>query len=288
MIGDNTGTAITASTRLVCLLGHPARHSRSPLIHNAAFERQGVDMAYLAFDVAPADLESAVRGLRALGVVGANVTVPHKEAVLPLLDFVDPVAQTIGAVNTIMSEDGRLCGYNTDMKGFLIALERAWGRGPAGSRCLVLGAGGAARAVVSGLATAGAAHIWVFNRTAARSHDLCTQVGSWSKGACRPILEDELAQAAAQADVIVNATSIGMGDSVKLSPIAVDVVTRRHVVADLVYGREPTALVARARSLGAICLDGLEMLVQQAALSYELWTGRMAPVDLMREMARYA
>jgi shikimate dehydrogenase len=284
---DQRQKHVTAATRLVCLIGHPVDHSRSPLMHNAAFEAQGIDMRYVAFDVSSEELPQAIGGLRALGIVGANITVPHKEAVLSLLDTVDPTARSIGAVNTIVNQDGVLSGHNTDIHGFLMALERGWGRGPRGSRCLVLGAGGSARAVVAGLARAEAAEIWVFNRTLSRARELCAAVASWSSVPCSAVGESELLTAARQAELLVNATSVGMGDTVKVSPIPVDILTRRHVIVDLTYGPEETALIRGGHSVGAICLDGLEMLVQQAARAYELWTGRMAPIDRMRDEVQY-
>lgn len=274
---------VTAATRLVCLLGHPVGHSRSPVMHNAAFLAQGIDMRYLAFDVLPEALPAAVAGLRALGVVGANVTVPHKETVVPLLDAVDPLALRIGAVNTIVNRQGVLTGYNTDIDGFLTALEQAGGRSPRGAHCLVLGAGGAARAVVAGLAQAGASDIVVYNRTASRARDLCAAAESWSMAPCHPVGESGLRRAAEEADIIVNATSLGLGDTVKLSPLPVDTIRGRQVIMDLTYGPRPTALIQRARSVGAIGVDGVEMLVQQAAGSYYLWTGRPAPVERMRD-----
>jgi shikimate dehydrogenase len=286
-MSDQRQRPVTAATRLACLIGHPVDHSRSPLMHNAAFKAQGIDMRYVAFDVSSERLPAAIEGLRALGIVGANVTVPHKEAVVPLLDTVDSTAGRIGAVNTIVNQDGVLTGHNTDIHGFLAALEQAWARSPRGSRCLVLGAGGSARAIVAGLVLEGAAEVWVFNRTLSRARELCAAVASWSTVPCRAVGESELITVAQQAELIVNATSVGMGDSVKLSPIPVDILTRRHVIVDLTYGPEPTALVRAGRSLGGICLDGLEMLVRQAARSYELWTGRMAPIDRMREEVQH-
>ena len=282
-MNDQRQRQVTAATRLACLIGHPVAHSRSPLMHNAAFEAQGIDMRYLAFDVTSDALPAAIGALRALGIAGANITVPHKEAVLPLLDTVDPTARRVGAVNTIVNQDGVLSGHNTDIHGFLMALERGWGRGPRGSRCLVLGAGGAARAIVTGLACAEAAEVWVFNRTLSRARELCSAIASWSAVPCRPVGESELALVAREAELIINATSVGMGESVKVSPIPVDTLTRRHVIVDLTYGPEQTALIRAGRSVGCVCMDGLEMLVQQAARSYELWTGRTAPIDRMRD-----
>ncbi len=283
---DERGTAIGATTKLIGLLGHPVGHSRSPAIHNAAFASQGLDLVYLAFDVLPEGLCAAVAGLRALGAVGANVTVPHKERVISLLDDIEPVAGRTGAVNTIVNRDGRLVGHNTDIHGFLSALESGWGRGPAGARCLVVGAGGAARAVIAGLSSAGATEIWVYNRTESRARELCREASAWSGVPMRALSESDLVFFGPQADLIVNATSVGLDEKVKGTPIPVDILRGGQTVMDLVCSMRTTPLLAAADIRGAVALDGYEMLVQQAARSYELWTGRTAPVQLMRSKAR--
>lgn len=285
MAGETERT-IRSSTGLICILGHPVRHSRSPVMHNAAFAAQGLDLVYLAFDVHPDDLVAAVVGLRALGVRGANITIPHKEAVLSLLDEVDPTARRAGAVNTVVNRDGRLVGYNTDVFGFLMALEKGWGRGPRDARCLVVGAGGAARAVVAALVSEEAGEIWIYNRTASRARDLAAEVASWSTLPVRVLGESDLLCFGPQAELVVNATPVGMDAGVKASPIPVDILTSDQVVMDIVYASEPTPLLVAAHGRGAIVIDGVEMLVQQAARAYELWTGRAAPIDLMRDEAR--
>ena len=184
-MSDQRQRPVTAATRLACLIGHPVGHSRSPVMHNAAFQAQGIDMSYVAFDVSSEALPAAIGGLRALGIVGANVTVPHKEAVVALLDTVDSTAGRIGAVNTIVNRDGVLSGHNTDIHGFLMALEQAWGRGPRGSRCLVLGAGGSARAIVAGLALEpGGGGVGV-QPDALACRELCAAVASWSTVPCQ-------------------------------------------------------------------------------------------------------
>ncbi len=283
---DERGTAIGAATKLIGLLGHPVSHSRSPAMHNAAFASQGLDFVYLAFDVPVDDLWAAVAGLRALGAVGANVTVPHKERVISLLDDVDPLALRTGAVNTIVNRDGRLVGHNSDIHGFLSALESGWGRGPAGIRCLVVGAGGAARAVIAGLSSGGAAEIWVYNRTESRARELCREASAWSDVPLRVLNESDLLSFGPQADLIVNATSVGLDDRVKGTPVPVDILHGGQTVMDIVCSTHTTPLLAAADMRGAVALDGYEMLVQQAARSYELWTGRTAPVQLMRSKAR--
>lgn len=274
---------ITAQTGLVGVLGHPVGHSLSPQMHNAAFRAQGVNMIYVAFDVPPERLASAVEGLRALGMRGANVTVPHKEKVVSLLDVVDPMAARIGAVNTIVNDEGRLCGYNTDVAGFLSALRSVKAGGARGLRCLVAGAGGAARAIVAALSEDEAAEIWVHNRTFGRAEALCELAGGWGRAVCEAVTDEALSARVQAADLLVNATSVGLATSVKESALPVDIVDSRQVVMDVVYGPRPTALVAAAKAKGAAALDGREMLVMQAASSYRLWTGLQPPIETMRK-----
>ncbi|MBC7292901.1 MAG: shikimate dehydrogenase, partial [Thermoleophilia bacterium] len=262
---------ITARTGLICLLGYPVSHSLSPLMHNAAFQAQGLDMVYLAFSVPPADLETAVAGLKALGVRGANVTVPHKEAVVSLLDDIAPLAARIGAVNTIVNQAGYLVGHNTDAPGFLDALQTVRPQGAEGARFLIAGAGGAARAVVAAVCEAGATAVLIYNRTAERAIALCRAAANWGNAECRAVGREDLATALAEVDVVVNATSVGLQPGVKDPVVPVDNLdSRRHVVMDLVYGTKPTALVAQARSKGVTAVDGLEMLIMQASRSYHL------------------
>lgn len=277
--------SIGSNTVLTCLLGHPVRHSCSPAIQNAAFSELGVDMTYMAFDVAPEDLGDALGGLRALGFRGGNVTSPHKEAVLSLTDSLDDLAKRIGAVNTLVHRGGLLVGHNTDVYGFLMALELGWGRSPKGAEALVLGAGGAARAVVAALIEAEVATIHIYNRTYERGVVLCEDASLWGATRCTSIGEGHLREAAAGSDLIVNATSLGRGGGVKLSSLPVDIITDDHVVMDVNYGRKPTAFVQHAAEKGALAIDGREMLVQQAARSLELWTERRAPIRTMREKA---
>ena len=278
----SVGTTISAHTRLLAVLGHPVSHSLSPAIHNAALRSQGVDAVYLAFDVEPAALAQALDGLRAVRFWGANVTVPHKERAAELVDSLDPLALRVGAINTIVHQDGHIRGYNTDIAGFGAALETVRSGGAAGSRCLVMGAGGAARAVVAALTSGGAADVRIFNRTTGRAEQLCRLTERWGGAQCEVAEAGDLSQIAAQVDVIVNATSVGLGSSVKESPIPVDILDSHHIVVDLVYGPKQTELVRGALSRGATALDGREMLVMQAASSYRLWTGRDAPIDVMR------
>lgn len=273
---------ITAHTGLLGVIGYPVDHSLSPLMHNAALEHQGLDLVYLAFPVDPSALAEAVSGARALGMRGFNVTVPHKAAIVALLDRLDALAARVGAVNTVVNDGGSLVGYNTDVTGFLEALATVWPRGASGSRLLVAGAGGAARAVVAAACANGASRVWVLNRTRERAAALCEAAQAWGATPCRIVEAGMLSEAMADADILVNATSVGMAETVKLTPFPVDIVDARHVVVDLVYGSSQTALVTQARAKGIVAIDGKEMLLRQAASSYLLWTGREAPLDVMR------
>jgi len=251
-------------------------------MHNAALQAQSVDAVYLAFDVEPAGLLSALEGLRSLGFLGANLTLPHKERAVGLVDTLDPLAARVGAVNTIVNENGLLRGHNTDISGFTAALKMVRREGAAGAKCVVFGAGGAARAVVAALGAGGAADIRVFNRTAARAESLCSTAREWGGPSCEVVDRSALGQTAAEADILVNATSVGLGVSVKESAVPVDILDCHHVVVDLVYGLQPSFLVTEAIARGALAVDGMEMLLSQAASSYRLWTGKEAPIDVMR------
>jgi shikimate dehydrogenase len=276
--------------RLVGLIGWPVEHSVSPAMHNAAFEVLGLDWQYVLLPVEPGQLETSVHALRQAPYRGANVTVPHKQAVMAHLDEVTAAARKIGAANTIVAERGRLTGHNTDADGFLAALQAA-GYVPAGGRALVLGAGGAARSVVHALASE-ACPVTIHNRTTARAGRLAGEMQrlelpgpvSWVKG------EAGLAGLDLDAfELLVNATSAGMWPAVDSSPWPEGLALPAHwTVFDLVYNPAETRLLARARTAGAKAVGGLEMLVYQGALSFSLWTGRDAPLDAMRAAARRA
>jgi shikimate dehydrogenase len=283
---------MTASaTALAGLIGWPVAHSVSPAMHNAAFAHLGLDWRYVALPVAPepaARVGEAVRGLRALGFRGANVTVPHKQAVMPHLDRLSPAAQAIGAVNTILVEpDGALAGDNTDAPGFVADL-RAYGVEPAGRRVLVLGAGGSANAVTYGLLAAGAAEVAILNRTASRTDALVAQLRGHFPD--RPVVNlgtEAGGAAVAGFDLVVNCTSLGMTPHVDASPLPAAVGWRPgQVLYDLVYNPPATRLMRDAAAGGARVIGGLGMLVRQGALAFERWTSQAAPVAVMVAAAR--
>ncbi|MDI6906734.1 MAG: shikimate dehydrogenase [Thermoanaerobacterales bacterium] len=277
-----------AATRLCGLLGHPVRHSLSPAMQNAAFQAAGLNVVYLAFDVLPSELPAAVAAVRALGLAGVNVTVPHKEACLPLLDELDPEASAVGAVNVVVVRDARLVGYNTDGDGFIRALREA-GAEPRGRAAFILGAGGAARAVAVALALAGAARITITNRTPERAARLAadlTALGAQAGTLSWEALAEEAPEgktAVAASELIIQTTTLGMhprADAVP--PLPARWFSPRHIACDLVYNPRETRFLAAARARGARVVDGLGMLLHQGAASFELWTGQPAPLEVMR------
>jgi shikimate dehydrogenase len=261
------------------VLGWPVAHSRSPRMHNAALAHLGLkDWHYQRLPVPPEVFEETVRGLPPAGFVGANVTIPHKEAALALADSATGAARAIGAANTLQfaPETGAAHASNTDAPGFLAALEHA-GADPRGATALVLGAGGSARAVAYALREAGAARVVVWNRTPDRARQLAADLGV--DAALRPV----------PADLLVNCTSVGLAEGeFKDLPVDADALGTYATVADLVYRAGGTGLVAQARRRGCAVVDGLEVLVRQGALSFQAWTGLEAPVDVMRDSARGA
>jgi shikimate dehydrogenase len=272
---------------VVGVIGQPVAHSLSPLLHNAAFDALGLDWVSVAFSVPAGSLPGALAGMRALGIVGLSVTMPHKQEAATLVDECTPVAERLGVVNCITGTDGRLVGDSTDGPGFVEALRRPEEQGggnfdPAGRRCVVVGAGGASRAVVLALAGAGALEVVVVNRTAARAAETAALAGDCGR----------VGQPAdvAHADLVVQATPVGMagvagGDGTAV-PFDPALLHAGQVVSDLVYHPMVTPLMEAARAHGARAVGGLGMLVHQAALAVERWTGGPVPVDAMWEAAR--
>jgi shikimate dehydrogenase len=274
---------IGAETTLVGVIGHPVRHSLSPLLHNAAFGALELNWTSMAFDVAPGQVAAALTGMRALGLAGLSVTMPHKADAAALVDECSEVATTLGAVNCVINRAGTLRGENTDGAGFLASLARAAEFDAAGKRCLVMGAGGAARAVVLALGAAGAAVVTVVNRTPSRAEPVAALAGSVGRvGEVGDDLE------AADADLVVNATPVGMAgtDAAGQDGLVPSLLLHRgQVVVDLIYAPRPTAWLAAAADAGAVTVDGLGMLVHQAAAQVELWTGLPGPVEIMWQAA---
>lgn len=284
-------SAIDGHTRLVGVMGWPVGHTVSPAMHNAAFEAAGLNWRYVPLAVQPECLGEAVRGLRALGFAGCNVTVPHKRAVMDHLDEITDQTRAVGAVNTIVvSGEGRMVGHNTDAAGFLRALVEH-GFGVEGKRALILGAGGAARAVAYGLASSGAT-ITILNRTLSRAERLVGHLASLFPSLplrCFSLDLRTLSREASSADLLVNATSVGMWPEIEHSPWPKELsVPSSLTVFDLVYNPPETKLMRQARAAGAQAMGGLSMLVHQGATAWELWTGQKAPVEVMAAAAEAA
>jgi shikimate dehydrogenase len=272
---------ISGKTTIYGIFGYPVEHTFSPGMHNSAFKKLGMDACYVPFAVAPGDLEHAVRAVVPLGLRGLNITVPHKERVLAFLDDLSEEARLIGAVNTIEVRTGRMIGHNTDGRGFLRALREQGGLDPKGKQFLFIGSGGAARAVSFSLALAGAAAI-VFRDLDARkasllAHDIREKTGVPSMA----IGPESLPQYAADADCLINASPIGMKRTDPL-PLPAGLVRKKHLVCDLVYNPPETALLKTANKRGAKSLSGLGMLLYQGVIAFEIWTGKKAPVLIMK------
>jgi shikimate dehydrogenase len=269
---------ISGATRVAAVIGDPVRHSLSPTLHNAAYDALGIDWVYVAYEVPDGAAKQALEAMRALGIVGLSVTMPHKTAVAAACDEISADAEALRSVNTVtLRPDGRLFGDSTDGEGFCRSLADA-GTRVAGTRVAVIGAGGAARAVVRALGIAGASVVVAARRDAAAKVAAALAPGAdavpWS----------ERDGAAQQADIVVNATPLGMGRD-HHTPVAGDAIRAGQVVVDLVYHPLDTPLLAVARERGAVAVDGLGMLVHQAALQVEQWTGHVAPVVAMRAAA---
>jgi shikimate dehydrogenase len=267
---------ITGTTRLAGVIGTPIRHTLSPAIFNAGFAACGLDWIYLAFQVEPGEASRALEAMRALDIGGLSVTMPHKDAVADLVDRCTPEAAALRAVNCVVPTADGLLGENTDGPGFLDALQAEVEIDVNGRRAVVVGGGGAARAIVLALARAGVADVAVVNRTAARAEAAAALAGPAGRVAG--------VEAIAGADLVVNATSVGMADG--RLPFEPSLLTPGQVVADVVYHPSPTPLVAAARERGNVAIDGLGMLVHQAGHAFRLWTALEPPIAAMTEAAR--
>jgi shikimate dehydrogenase len=287
---------ITGTTKLLGVIGNPIGHSLSPIIHNAAIEQLGLDYRYLAFPVTPTNLATALDGFAAIGIVGCSVTIPHKQAIMPLLTEISPLAKAVGAVNTIWNTPTGWQGTNTDVAGFispLAAIERDWSQ----TTVAILGNGGAARAVVAGCHQLGCGEIHVFGRDATK---LAEFKSSWQEiqlpvnGQQQPTsvkiqthLWDELPSLISKDNLLlVNSTPIGMYPQIEHSPISAEMMQKigsNSIAYDLIYTPRPTKFLQLAKDRGIISIDGTEMLVQQGAVAFELWLQQPAPINIMRQ-----
>ncbi len=281
-------SGISGRTKICGIYGCPVEHTFSPAIHNAAFDAAGLDYAYVPFRVEHRSLAAAIEALRALGMVGVNVTIPHKETVLPLLDELSDEAKLTGAVNTIVNRAGKLYGDNTDGKGYLRALREA-GFDPAGKNVLFLGAGGAARAVAMQLALAGVKKINFANRTGRRAVELARAVAEAAGIRVETIPWPEQAggklpaRVLAESDLVVQATPLGMSPNTdEAVPLPFEAFRPGQTASDLIYNPVETLFLKKAGQAGAETVNGMGMLLHQGTLAFELWTGVAAPLEVMR------
>jgi shikimate dehydrogenase len=268
-----------SSVKTYCIIGDPIDHSLSPSMQNAAFLALGLNCTYIAFKVTSDELKESVESLRTIKISGFNVTVPHKVAVMKYLDELDLTAKRAGAVNTVNNIEGIFKGYNTDIAGFIEPLHRrAIDLG--GMQVLLLGAGGAARAVVAALAEERVEKLVIANRDLARATELSSMAANLGLN-CEPIALDDAPRFSAESDLIVNATSIGMNG--EASPIDQEHIKKGSIVYDIVYRPITTDLLENARHAQAVVVYGYEMLVEQGARAFEIWTGIPAPRDAMKK-----
>jgi shikimate dehydrogenase len=272
---------IDTGTVMHGVFGDPVKHSKSPAMHNRAFRELGLNAAYAAFHVTPDRLKAAVEGIRALGFRGVNVTIPHKLDVMNYLDGIEESAQAIGAVNTIVNDNGKLTGYNTDGIGYVRSLKEEAGFDVKGKKVLMLGAGGAARGVAYALAKEGAAAVYIANRTEAKAVELADMIGSMTVSA--GISYGQLKEVQDQVDLVVHNTSVGMHPNVDEVLIDTSWFHEGLTVSDLIYNPPVTRLLREAQARGAKTHGGLGMFIYQGVYAFEYWTSLPAPVDAMRE-----
>ncbi|MGP0127779.1 MAG: shikimate dehydrogenase [cyanobacterium endosymbiont of Rhopalodia musculus] len=280
---------ITGKTKLLGIIGDPVQHSLSPVMHNAAISHLGVDYIYLPFPIKPKDLTTAIAGFTSIGIVGFNVTIPYKQAIIPLLSEVTPTAELVGAVNTVWRTETGWKGTNTDIDGFLSplqSLQRDW----ANLTPIILGNGGAARAVVVGLAQLGCLKIYVVGRDRQK---LWQFTQSWKNTRLTAALGvyfwDKLSEIIEETELLINTTPIGMSPNIDDSPVESMLFARmpeNAIAYDLIYTPNPTQFLKNAKQQGLITIDGLEMLVRQGAVALQLWLQKPVPVDVMTQSLR--
>jgi len=264
---------IDQDTEVYGVIGNPVRHSLSPAMHNAAFGEKAINAIYLAFEIK--DLKDCIRGIRALGIRGLSVTIPFKSDIIPFLDEVDDLAMRIGAVNTVVNNSGHLKGYNTDALGALRALEEK--TDISGKRVVIIGAGGAARAIGYILKERGL-EIIIANRSIERGMDLCRSLD------CEFIRLDKPADV--HADILINTTPVGMSPQIDMSPVQENALKEGMVVMDIIYNPLKTRLLAMAEARGCLIINGLPMFIYQGAEQFRLWTGIEVPVAVMSEVVK--
>ena len=278
---------ITSKTKTLGIFGYPISHTLSPAMHNAVIKALGLDMVYLPFEVKPSNLKEAINGIKSLGIIGVNITIPHKESVIRFLDDISEEARLVGAVNTIVYKDRKLVGYNTDGSGYMASLKEELGFNPKSKRIIIIGAGGAARGILAALATQKPKSITVANRTLSRAVSLIkTFKGKFRDTRFEAInLDDNMLKMSFNSvDLLINTTSVGMKQS-KALKIPLETLPKIAIVSDIIYNPLETLLLKKAKKIGLTTHGGLGMLVHQGARSFKLWTGMDAPMNVMRKAA---
>ena len=278
---------ITAKTKIVGIFGYPIGHTISPVMHNAAIKALGLDMVYLPFEVKPSELREAIKCIKSIGIIGVNITIPHKEAVIKFIDDVSEEARHIGAVNTIVNKDSRLIGHNTDGYGYITSLKEECNFNPKGKNIAILGAGGAARGILVALSVKKPKTIIIANRTLARAISLIKAFkGKFpeTKFEAVDLNKDILKKYFKDIELLINTTSVGMKKNETVE-IPLELLPKTAVVSDIVYNPLETLLLKKAKKLGLTTHSGLGMLVHQGVKSFKLWTGMDAPIEVMRKAA---
>lgn len=282
---------ITGTTKLLGVIGHPVEHSLSPIMHNAAIAKMGIDYVYLPLPIAPQNLQAAIEGFAAIGVAGFSVTIPHKQAVIPFLSEVSSLAKAVGAVNTVVRKGSYWVGTNTDIEGFIAPLQSTYNRDWSQTTALILGNGGAARAVVAGCAQLGCASIRVVGRNVSKLEAFRDSWGNSPQAQNLQVHHWELLpKLIPEAGLLVNTTPIGMYPHINESPLNLEEINKLSkgaIAYDLIYTPNPTQFLRQAQQTGATIIDGLEMLVQQGAAALKIWLNcDTVPVDIMRQVLR--
>nr|WP_235548810.1 shikimate dehydrogenase [Paenibacillus sp. Soil522] len=275
------GNRIDSNTLLFGVIGNPIRHSKSPVMMNRAFRETGINGVYAAFHVTGDRIADFAAGVRAMGIQGVNVTIPHKLDIMSVLDEIDPGARAIGAVNTIVNDAGRLIGYNTDGIGYVRSLKEEAEHELAGKQIVVIGAGGAARGIVYALANEKPARITIANRSVDRAKELAASFQDLAE--IEAISNDELQVACRKADIVINTTSVGMFPNTDETPVDADWLKPGAVASDLIYNPLKTKFLQQAEQRGCRIHGGLGMFIYQGAYAFEYWTGQPAPAAAMRE-----
>lgn len=267
---------LSVNTKIYAVIGDPIAQSLSPQLHNGLFKANGVDALYLPIEVKTEDLEKLVQGFRLMNFGGFNITKPHKMEIMKYLDGLDPLAEKIGAVNTVVYRDGKMMGYNTDGFGFIKSVEKKLGNTPKEElTILILGCGGAVKSVAMALADWGIKKVIIANRTVEKAWELANQINeSWpGKAMAISMAAADLEKALKEATVVVNGTSLGMADTIDKTPLSKDLLKKKLLVYDMIYSPSVTRLLNDAKDIGAETENGLEMLLYQGLLAFELWTG---------------